>query len=815
MDSIKLEPYTYIHILDLNSNLTRLEEGPKTLYRMDHEEIVLPSTKMIKLPPKSCVLIKNPVLMDDKKHPVKNSDGTLKNLFGEMKIKTSEEFPDPFPLYPGEILDGDTRKYTIVTKDEALLIKVLRDYTDTTGVKRLAGENFQIRGPITYVNKIEEKQIKVVKSVTITKNQGLILQAVKNFKDRTGADRYAGEQWLYTEVGSFIPDVNETIVKPVKGVVLDNRKALHVQACRDFEDFMGVKRHTGDMWLVTNDQTQTYIEGVNDNIVAEVKPITLTSRQYCFVENPYGENGKPQWGKVEVRVGEQTFFLLPNEQIVGDIEKIFILDENDALILEATDDFYDEEFSVHRRARENWMIKGPREYIPNIDVQIKSQQKAKALDSNEGVYIRDLVTGAVRAVIGEKILLKDTEEFWDKEINPLAEKIIYGSKASYRNKSEIVTYPVNDNSVVQIYDFKTKTNRVVFGPEMVLLQPSEEFTVLKLSGDVPKRENVDQVIALPLGQANFEDEIAVETNDHASIILHLSYTGNFILDREKGDATKIFSIEDYVGIACKTLASRIRGVVSSIPYNEFHHNYSSIIKQACFGRTGYYQFFENDFRITECDVKNQYIKDVEIREKLKSNTSMAIELKTKANELKYELQRKMIEEESKGKLILQKLKDETRAADAQINLQKLKSQSDAIKEVGEKIAQAKASSEGSKIRGQAMVDESTWNASAFNIETEMYIKGQEMDNQDLFEKTKEDNEMLIERNRRTSEIEVQKFKQLVKAIGTETIKAMAKSGPENRAKLLKGLGLEGYLVTDGKTPVNLFAAASGLVANNR
>lgn len=813
MDSIKLEPYTYIHILDLNSNLTRLEEGPKTLYRMDHEEIVLQQTKMIKLAPKSCVIIKNPVLLDDKKRPVVNNDGTLKNIFGDMVVKTSEEFPDPFPLYPGEVLDGDVRKYTVVGKDEAMLIKVLRDYTDATGVKRIVGQDFQIKGPVTYVNRVEEKQVKVIKSVTITKNQGLILQAQKNFKDRTGVERYAGQQWLYTEVGSFIPDVNEVIVKSVKGVVLDNKKALHVKAVNDFVDFMEVSRKTGDQWLVTNQQAQTYIEGVNDKIVAEVSPITLTSRQYCYIENPYDGEDKPQWGKIEVRVGEQTFFLLPEERIVGAINKIFILDENDALILEATDDFFDDEFKVHRRARENWMIKGPREYIPSINAQIKSQQKAKALDSNEGVYIRDLVTGAVRAVIGEKILLKDTEEFWEKELDPVSEKIIYGSRVAQRKKHEIVTYPVGDNSLVQIYDFKTKSNRVVFGPEMVLLQPSEEFTVLRLSGDIPKRENQEQVIMLPLGQVNFEDEIAVETNDHASIVLILSYAGNFILDREKGDPSKIFSIEDYIGIACKTLASRIRGIVSSIPYNEFHHNYSSIIKQACFGRTGFYQFQENDFRIVECDVKNQYIKDEEIREKLKSNTSMAIELKTKANELKYELQRKMIEEESKGKLILQKLKDETRAADAQINLQKLKSQSDAIKEVGEKIAQAKAASEGSKIKGQAKFDESTWNASAFEIETEMYIKSSEMANLEIYDNLKQDNDIEVERSAKTSDIEVQKFKQLVKAIGTETIKAMARSGPENKAKLLKSLGLEGYLVTDGKTPVNLFAAATGMVSH--
>ena len=347
---------------------------------------------------------------------------------------------------------------------------------------------------------------------------------------------------------------------------------------------------------------------------------------------------------------------------------------------------------------------------------------------------------------------------------------------------------------------------------MVLLQPSEEFTILNISGGVPKRENHEVVIALPLGQTNFDDEIIVETNDHASLIIQLNYAGQFILDREKGDPNKLFSIADYIGIACKTLASRIRGIVSSIPYDEFHHNYASIIKQAVFGKTGFYQFDQNDFRILECDVKSQNILDLEIREKLKSNTSMAIELKTRANELKYELQRKMIEEESKGKLILQKLKDETRAAEAQINLQKLKSQSDAIKEVGEKIAEAKAYSEGSRIKGNSILNESTWNSSAFDIDTDILIQRKQMDNDEEYEKEKQTIEMMIEKSSKTSEIETSKFKQLVKSIGPETIKAMARSGPENRAKLLKGLGLEGYLVTDGKTPVNLFAAANGLVS---
>jgi len=34
-----------------------------------------------------------------------------------------------------------------------------------------------------------------------------------------------------------------------------------------------------------------------------------------------------------------------------------------------------------------------------------------------------------------------------------------------------------------------------------------------------------------------------------------------------------------------------------------------------------------------------------------------------------------------------------------------------------------------------------------------------------------------------------------------------------KAKLLKGLGLSGYLVTDGKNPINLFNTAQGMVSD--
>jgi len=72
-------------------------------------------------------------------------------------------------------------------------------------------------------------------------------------------------------------------------------------------------------------------------------------------------------------------------------------------------------------------------------------------------------------------------------------------------------------------------------------------------------------------------------------------------------------------------------------------------------------------------------------------------------------------------------------------------------------------------------------------------------------------QMDLYKAQKLAEIETGKFKALVDAISPETIKAIARAGPEMQAKLLKGLGLKGYLMTDGNSPINLFNAAKGMV----
>jgi major vault protein len=116
------------------------------------------------------------------------------------------------------------------------------------------------------------------------------------------------------------------------------------------------------------------------------------------------------------------------------------------------------------------MIKGPCDYVPSVELEVVSRRKAIPLDQNEGIYVRDLKSGQVRAVIGQTYMLNQDEELWEKSLpkdvenllnkDPLADGDAKGAVQDVRKtKWQVITYRVPHNSAVQIYDFKEKKAR--------------------------------------------------------------------------------------------------------------------------------------------------------------------------------------------------------------------------------------------------------------------------------------------------------------------------------------------------------------------
>jgi len=51
-----------------------------------------------------------------------------------------------------------------------------------------------------------------------------------------------------------------------------------------------------------------------------------------------------------------------------------------------------------------------------------------------------------------------------------------------------------------------------------------------------------------------------------------------------------------------------------------------------------------------------------------------------------------------------------------------------------------------------------------------------------------------------AEIEVKKFTEMCKTIGSDTLQSISLAGPELKAKILKGLGIEESFISNGSIP---------------
>ena len=72
-----------------------------------------------------------------------------------------------------------------------------------------------------------------------------------------------------------------------------------------------------------------------------VKITTLTNRQYCVILDPAGPDGKPQLGQKKLVKGEKSFFLLPGESLEKGIQNVYVLGEDEGLILKASEGYKD------------------------------------------------------------------------------------------------------------------------------------------------------------------------------------------------------------------------------------------------------------------------------------------------------------------------------------------------------------------------------------------------------------------------------------------------------------------------------------------
>jgi major vault protein len=813
---IRIKPYFYIHVLDNNSNVTRVEVGPQTFTRQDHEKLVSGPDAMIMIPPRNYCIIQNPVQRDEKGNTVKDEGGQIKVRHGDEEVRFEQ---DPFPLFPGEKLFGKVTPLQVVAPNSALKLRASRDVT-IDGHKYLAGDEWLFKGPGTYVPKVEVTVVEVVNARVVKPLQALRLKAKKTFVIN-GVTRKAGEEYLHKEIGAYIPHVDEEVVETVNAFVLTEKKALALRAKQTFVDTFGKTRKAGEEWLVTLQDAESHIPDVSEQVVGEVPVTILSSREYAVILDPVDpKTGKPALGNRELRKGEVSFFLRPGERLEAGIQKVHVLESEEALLLRSREAFKDGQ--TQRHPGDRWMIHGPTDYIPPVQVEILEKRKLIPLDENEGIYVRDIKTRRVRAHIGQSYMLTSSEELWSKELPAVVEELLakevsVGGKSKVRDQTRVVVYKAPHNSCVQIYDYKEKKARIVWGPDLVMLGPDEQFTVLSLSGDKPKRPHVIKSLGLQLGPDFMTDVVIVETADHARLSLKLSYNWHFEVEPSHKDAEKIFAVPDFVGDACKAIASRVRGAVAGHSFDEFHKHSAKLIRTAIFGIDeagkirNRFAFSQNKLVITNIDIQSVEPVDSRTRDALQKSVQLAIEITTKSQEAEARHEAERREQEARGRLERQKIEDEAEAEKARTHLLGLQAESASVESAGQAVAEAKARADATQIESEAKVEQSKLSAKAEKIKADAELTQLKARQETEIGHQKSLNELEISRARDLANIESSKFKRIVSAIGAGTLKEIAQAGPNLQLQLLKGLGLKSFIITDGSSPINLFNSAGGLI----
>jgi major vault protein len=222
-------------------------------------------------------------------------------------------------------------------------------------------------------------------------------------------------------------------------------------------------------------------------------------------------------------------------------------------------------------------------------------------------------------------------------------------------------------------------------------------------------------------------------------------------------------------------------------------------------------FSSNNLVITNIDIQSVEPVDQRTRDSLQKSVQMAIEITTKSQEATAKHEAERLEQEAKGRLERQKILDEAEAEKSRKDLINLQAQSAAVESTGQATAEAKARAEAAQIEGEAAVSQARLKADATKIESESDLNQLKLKQTADIGHSAAVNKLEIDRATQFAHIEAKKFKDIVSAIGADTIQAIAQAGPEMQAKLLQGLGLKSFMITDGNSPINLFNTANGLL----
>ncbi|RLB54826.1 MAG: hypothetical protein DRJ42_08055 [Deltaproteobacteria bacterium] len=261
-------------------------------------------------------------------------------------------------------------------------------------------------------------------------------------------------------------------------------------------------------------------------------------------------------------------------------------------------------------------------FFPTESVVVVGTVSAVPLAENEGIYVRDDRSGAVRIVEGPTAFLPD----------PTKEQVVrrrFGAAGAARHgvagdETRVPAVYVPPSTAVMV--IAKDRREVVTGPRTRLLGYDENLEELTLSTGRPKSDQeLLTTCFLRIDGNKVSDVVHVETEDHVTLALTLSYRVSFI-----GEPQRWFAVKDYVGLLCDHTSSIIRGVARGISLEDFYCDGTGIVRDAVLGpreeesrREGRH-FDENGMWVYDVEVLAIDILDAEVDALLGGAQRMAI-----------------------------------------------------------------------------------------------------------------------------------------------------------------------------------------------
>jgi major vault protein len=226
-----------------------------------------------------------------------------------------------------------------------------------------------------------------------------------------------------------------------------------------------------------------------------------------------------------------------------------------------------------------------------------------------------------------------------------------------------------------------------------------------------------------------------------------------------------------------------------------------------------YLFANNLLAITNVDIKNISTKDEETKNKLQATVNLAIEITTKSQEEEAKRQAETRDQEAKSTLQRKIIDDNSQAETIKKTLFELQAQTGSIMESGLKEAETKAKVNTMIVESESNIKVAKIMKEISNMKNKFKIENEKMEKENYYNYLETKNEIELSTKEKISEIDTLKFKNIMNILGQDTLVKLSQAGPETQVALLSSLGLNGFVMTDGNNPINLYDFANSITEN--